>query len=294
MENSEFIQFEIKASSHTNAILDTGKIALFDADFFKYHATYKRFKEIESDKQEGRFPIFEKELPILRIVKSMLATYLLKIKDPIIFCFSGSSKNTFRAHCAVEKEYKGNRNKTEDKYDYDGKMNDIFTLMKFIKENYMSLLFEDLEADDIVAVLQDENTYIISQDKDLKQVPGFHYNFGNNTIEEVTKDQSMYNLMFQMIKGDTTDNIAGIPGAGEKKAITVLSEVRPPKYISRVLFEYQSKFGLMEGTDRFVESWNLIKMRMNRGVHFRSKYHRMFDLKELLINQLKQEKKIKS
>lgn len=273
------------------SVLDTGRICLLDADFLKYHVTAKRAKQIEDEKKSGILEIYHKEDPVIVILKNNLNDFFLsRIKDPIIFCFSGASKNIYRYHCAVEKEYKGGRKKDET---YEGQLSDMFKVMKYIQDNFMTLLFEDLEADDIVTALQDNDyTYIASKDKDLKQVPGFHYDFLKNNISEIKSDKAMYNLMYQMISGDNVDCIPGIPGYGPKKAIQILSEenLKPSQYSRRVFYEYQKKFGQFEGIDRFVESWNLIKMRMNRGSYFQSKYRKMFDLKEHLVNQLKQQK----
>ena len=265
--------------------LSTNRIALLDADFIKYIVCSRRSKEFLLAKKEDGVEIFLKEEPIITILKDYLAQSIFgKISDPIIFCFSGKSYNTFRNFIAFTKEYKAKRSYDES---YPGEHNDSILVMKFIKENYITLLFDDLEADDIVAALQCEKTYIISKDKDLKQVPGFHYDFNTNKIYEITKAEASYNLAYQLLAGDSVDNIPGFPKYGPKKAEAFLAGILNPRdYVIHVMKLYQDNFGIFVGTDMFVENWNLIKMRENRGEFFQRKYQAMFDTKEYLVRKL--------
>jgi 5'-3' exonuclease len=81
-------------------------------------------------------------------------------------------------------------------------------------------LVPKLEADDAVAILQMNmvNTWICSPDKDLKQVPGNHFDYKKNIQCHVSEDEGMFNWAFQMLVGDSGDNIKGIPGCGKVKA----------------------------------------------------------------------------
>lgn len=88
------------------------------------------------------------------------------------------------------------------------------------------------EADDILGFLHTGNmcigefrTVIVTVDKDLDQVPGWHCNPDKERLYEVSfEDSEMYRWM-QVLSGDTTDNYAGIPGIGEKKAMKLLVDV---------------------------------------------------------------------
>lgn len=269
--------------------LDTGRIALIDADYVKYIVASKIYKDLQQKQLNGQIDIFIKEDPAIHYTKEWVSNFFSKIKDPIIFCFSGKSYNTFRANVAFEREYKGNRKK--DYSDYPGKLEDMMKAAKYIIENYTSLIYDDLEADDIVSFLQDyDNTYIVSNDKDLKQVPGWHYNFSTNNISEITNEMAIYNLCYQLIIGDTTDSIVGLKGKGEKFAIDFLSKLKPTQYIGETMKLYQKEYGLFKGTDYFAEVWMLVKMRENRGENFIKKYKGAFDTKEMLLLELKKQK----
>lgn len=290
-ETTEFVEFTMTNTTLTHSpTIKLGKVALLDADYIKYLVTSRIHKRIKANEGQ-RLEIFIKEDPAIKETKEIVSDLFSKVKDPIVFCFSGSSWNTFRYHLAFEKEYKGNRKENPDT-DYDGKLQDIGTCMDYIVDNFPSLLFKDLEADDIVSALQCDQTFIMSKDKDLLQVPGLHYDFSTNRVYEISPSQALYNLATQLITGDTTDNIAGLPGYGPKKAIQILSEVKKPsQYVNRALREYQKNYGVFEGTDRFTETWMLVKMRSNWGKNFKDKYRKMFDLKESILNVIKKEAK---
>ncbi len=274
------------AEHNSVAKLNTGRVALVDADYIRYIVASRIYKEVQKVNRR-ELDIFLKEDPVVKFTKECITELLLKIEDPIIFCFSAPSVKTFRCAISFEKKYKGNRKK--DSQDYEGKVQDMMASMEYVVNNYVSLITDDLEADDIVACLQDmDNTYIVSKDKDLKQVPGYHYNWMTNTIELIKPDKALYHLAKQLLMGDTTDNIKLIPGLGEVGADKILSEVSHPKqYIKRVLHEYQTRFGIFKGTDMFSEAWFLVKMRENRGADFILKYQRLFDTKDMVVNTVK-------
>lgn len=266
--------------------LNTGRIALLDADFIKYIIVDRRRKQLLDKTTEGQ--IYLKESPIITLTKDYIQSLIFdRIEDPVIFCFSGKSFNTFRNQVCFEKQYKETRGNTEEAY--AGATYDSYEVVKYITETYASLLFEDLEADDIVSALQDDTyTYIISKDKDLKQVPGYHYDFETNTIYQIDNKNAAYNLAYQLLAGDTVDCIPGFPAMGDVKTKNFLANIQNPSYyVITVLHEYQKKFGIFKGTDMFAENWMLIKTRMDRGKYFKGKYAKMFDTKEFFINKLK-------
>jgi 5'-3' exonuclease len=85
-------------------------------------------------------------------------------------------------------------------------------------------LVHDIEADDALSIAVTENpkSVLCSQDKDLLQVPGNHYNFVTKEKLQISPKQGDFNLFTQIISGDPTDDIPGIPGLGPAKAAKVL------------------------------------------------------------------------
>jgi DNA polymerase-1 len=82
-----------------------------------------------------------------------------------------------------------------------------------------------LEADDILGLLSHLPGHImVSIDKDLKTVPGQHYNpsFPDDGVYTVTPDEAHYNHMYQTLCGDSTDGYKGCPGVGPVAAAKLL------------------------------------------------------------------------
>jgi len=69
----------------------------------------------------------------------------------------------------------------------------------------------------------EEPCVIVSVDKDLLQIPGFHYNFVKKEKSCVTKEQGIKHFYTQLLTGDTSDNIQGCPGIGVAKAARFLA-----------------------------------------------------------------------
>ena len=97
-----------------------------------------------------------------------------------------------------------------------------------------------MEADDLVAIWAsearaNEDAYVVvGIDKDLKQIPGNHYNFVKKEHVFIDDDQAHLLLMTQCLTGDNSDNIPGIKGIGPKKAEKILAGIPLERRWSRV------------------------------------------------------------
>lgn len=132
---------------------------------------------------------------------------------------------------------------------------------------------QNFEADDMIGGLNEQlktmstQWVICSMDKDLKQMPGLHYDYRKaESIVSVDEHQARYNFWYLMIAGDTTDNIAGIPGSGDKKArekLLPLLEVQASEeeYQALVYGMYEKHFGPYYGRVIFTETYDTIKLQ---------------------------------
>jgi len=254
----------------------TNDVLLIDADFLKYYVSKDVYDWIQKNNMD----------PIETYGIDYLSYFVFKRIDDLIiskinakayvFLFSGSSKNTFRWHLAVEKEYKGNR-KPSDSYDYENKWRDMAEVMHVIKERYTVFMKDNMEADDLASILSRSGTCIYSQDKDLKQIIGRHWDIKMNKPIEIGGEAALMFLSYQLLAGDTGDNIPGFPGMGEKKTTDFLAGIANVKNMpTAILKHYMTAYGLFEGIDRFVENWSLLKLRTSRGAY----------LKELLATEI--------
>lgn len=246
----------------------TDKIGLIDADFVKYVVTYAISKDMENKVANLRDPVVKYTD---RYVTNILSAF---DAPAVIFCFSGARSRIYRNSVAFERKYKGNREGTER---YKDQVQDQFRVIEYLSDRYPTLFFPDLEADDILSMLQDDDTFIYTQDKDLLQVPGTHFDLKKDVFFEVSKAEALEFIMHQMITGDSVDNIPGLKGSGKEGSADLLTNIPVKNMPQKVLLEYCKKFGFIHGIDQFVEAWNLLKLRVNRGEAFRAKYAHAFD-----------------
>lgn len=269
---------ELKYNDFREGVIKENKVLLIDADFIK-HVTSSRASKIIEEEMIEDIPTMKKVYRVTAL--GMCEDLNMKFSDPKIFCFSGKSYNTFRCSVSFSKEYKGNRKRNDLSVEEQLlKLELMKEAMDSIIQEYVSLIFDDLEADDILSMLQDDDTYIYSKDKDLKQVPGFHYDESSDSVIKISPGEAYRFLATQMLTGDSSDNIPGLPGVGPKNAEKILTDISDKNAISEVYRQFKKKFGIIQGTDLFVENWMLIKLRMARGEHFITKYKSAFSLLE--------------
>tara|TARA_R100000808_G_C2152883_1_gene162613 strand:+ start:4149 stop:4928 length:780 start_codon:yes stop_codon:yes gene_type:complete len=155
-----------------------------------------------------------------------------------ILCFSDNEN--FRKK--ILETYKGNRSGSRKPIAYSG-------LKKKLSSCFDSYQKPSLEGDDLLGILATHPTIvsgkkiIYSQDKDLKQIPGRHFNIKEKAIEEVTEEQGDRFHYLQTLSGDRTDNYFGCPGIGPKRAETLLDKSDDPW--SAIVGAYE-KAGLTE------------------------------------------------
>ena len=159
----------------------------------------------------------------------------------------------FRYAAAKTKPYKGNR-----KY---GDKPIIFPAIKeYLKQEWNFTSIPELEADDLVSIYHDPlKTVICSPDKDvLYQNKGIHYNYAKAETVIVDETEAETFLWKQMLMGDSTDGIQGIPKVGPKTADTWLKDLIPNEMPTFVLEKYIEKFGYAKGITNFAETFKLI------------------------------------
>jgi hypothetical protein len=134
-----------------------------------------------------------------------------------------TGKGNFRNDVATILKYKGTR--------YAPKPYHYQNIWDHLVGKYNAEVITGMEADDAISIAQyqgDGQTVICSRDKDLRMVPGFHYSWqcGDRQPEkplyEISEFQGHYNWAYQMLVGDTVDNIWGVPGIGPVKAAKFL------------------------------------------------------------------------
>lgn len=162
-----------------------------------------------------------------------------------------TGKGNFRDEVATLKPYKGNRDKVKKPEYYEA-------LRQYLIKEYGAVVVEGEEADDAMGIEQTRlMSYnyneapigesivpiIASVDKDMHMIPGWHYNFVKDLKFFVDEDTADLWFWCQMIMGDTTDNIGGVPKAGKKAAYNLLSGVDPCRRYPVVREAYEKAYG---------------------------------------------------
>ena len=118
-------------------------------------------------------------------------------------------KGNFRDTLAVTQKYKGNRTQPPPEH-YEA-------IKEYALEYQKAECVDGMEADDMCSVElyanrnKDSGFVLAALDKDLWNTPGWHYNYGRGTTEYVTLEQANLNFIRQMLTGDYSDNIPGLP-----------------------------------------------------------------------------------
>ena len=129
--------------------------------------------------------------------------------------------NNFRY--AIDPTYKGNR-------DPFGKPLHEKEIREYLIKHWGAEVVENEETDDKVSYMlaaDPENICIASIDKDLDNTYGHHYNFDKEVFYYVQKEEADLNFARQLLTGDSTDNVKGIPGCGAAKALKILPHYTP-------------------------------------------------------------------
>jgi hypothetical protein len=137
----------------------------------------------------------------------------------------------------------------------------FYALKEYLKQQYGFYDYPKLEADDLVSYYHQadlEGTIICSPDKDvLKQCEGTHFNYQKVEFVTTTSFEATKFLWKQVLMGDSTDGVVGIPGVGEKTAENWLTD-REKDFEAFALKKYVEKFGSIEGIIQFYTNFRLV------------------------------------
>lgn len=163
-----------------------------------------------------------------------------------------SGKDNFREKVSVTRVYKGNRDPAYKPRYYN-------EIKEYLVKYYNALIIDGMEADDAMGIEQYKNilpdipevpcdmecySIICSIDKDLNQIPGWHYNFVKKEKYWIDENVARRNFYLQLLAGDIVDNIQGIKGMGLRGAEKALDGCRTEKeYYERAAAQYRTAYG---------------------------------------------------
>jgi hypothetical protein len=171
---------------------------------------------------------------------------------------SPEESGSFRHRVATSAVYKGNR-KDQHRPTYEKE------IRGYIKANYDTYVAVDEEADDMLgkeAIRLGDKSILISLDKDLDMIPGKKFNWLHHVMYDVTPEQADRNFCVQVMSGDSTDNIPGLPKIGPGRAKKALASVSGYEDMMReVANMYMAKSPVEDWYSYLVEQGQLIWIR---------------------------------
>lgn len=208
--------------------------ALIDADILNYRIGFATNNESD-------------EVAIRTMASFLEDLLILDLPEVQTWELHLTGKTNFRNNVARTVPYKGNR-KAEKPVHYH-------LLREYLELSWGASVSKNMEADDVLAIRATElgdASVIVSLDKDLDQVPGWHYNFVKRTHYNVTPEQGLLRFYMQMLTGDRVDNIKGVRGIGDKKAEKLLTGKTEPEMWDLCVE--------LLGADRAMENGHLLYM----------------------------------
>jgi 5'-3' exonuclease len=156
----------------------------------------------------------------------------------------------------VDPEYKANR-----KGKSSCKPPIFYAMKEYLVQRYGFWAVKELEADDLVSYYSysdNRSTIVCSPDKDvLFQCIGMHYNYQKGEFWHTTPEGANKFLWKQVLMGDSTDNIKGLPGVGEKTSDNWLKN-RKKDFEGFAIKQYVEKFGMVRGLMEFHKTFRLV------------------------------------
>lgn len=214
---------------------------------------------------------------VIAAVDNYMESMITATQAEFILGFMGSSQPTFRSLSdgignvldIKMKDYKGNRGIVKPEWF----LKSGYLIRHRLVTKYGFSTVDFIEADDAVIISAEHykdqyDVTICSCDKDLRQYPGKHYDYQKEEPAYITVAEARYNFWTQMITGDSTDNVEGIPGMGPKGAEKALKDKLSSFHRNTVLTLYQTKFGEREGLMRFAMTFNHLYILRKPGYNF--------------------------
>ena len=236
---------------------------------------------------------------------SMLIEIIEKLQPEYIAVAWDKSKTNIRRRRAIYADYKANRKPAPPDF-----YAQIPYLMELLQAFHIPLYeFDDYEADDIIGTLARKaqaagvRAEIISGDLDMLQIVDDHIKmyqlkrgFSDVSAFDIAAVEEKYGLKqsqfldLKALKGDSSDNIPGVPGIGEKGAVKLLQEYGTLENLYDHVDEVTGATGkkLIEGKELAFISKQLAQIQFDAPLEFDPQATKLADFdKDQVVAELK-------
>lgn len=227
---------------------------LIDGDIATYGAGFAADKEVRDHGGDGLvIALANAKKHVMGARKYLEETF--HITATYVF-LTATDKSNFRYDVAKTQPYHGNR-VSGHKPVYYNEIREYFT------RQWGALVVSGREADDEMGAWASQNprkSIIFSADKDMRMIPGWHYEGHEKDVYFVSDPgylfldarKSSLKLMgtgyawfcAQLLMGDRADNIPGLPGIGDIKAYEILHKFKDQEDLDRRVLQAYTNLGL--------------------------------------------------
>jgi 5'-3' exonuclease len=245
---------------------------LLDLDILQYRCGFaadsqmkKEYKEQHPEATDEEVAAYLEDLDYTALALHNAKTVLEGVTERFSSEYKAyiQGEGNFRYDLATIKPYKGNRDKSHKPKYYK-------EIKDYLVAHWNAIEVHGMEADDAIGIEQFDNpdkyTVIVSTDKDMDMIPGWHFNWVKNELYYQTINEANLFLFYQMLVGDTVDNIQGINKIGPVRANKIIEENGRDldKVRDAVKALYQQQYG-EEWEKAYYEIANLLWIRRNLG-----------------------------
>ena len=189
--------------------MDMGKV-LIDGDIIAYRAAF-------STEQMGSQDTRNKVDDLIQFILDSTVLFPELGLDYEVYL---TGKGNFRYDIAKSYTYKGNRKGVQ-------KPRHLLTARDHMESKYKAIISKGEEADDLIAkeaARLDYKACVASIDKDMLQIPCWHFNIVRGDYVNVEPFGGIKFFYTQILTGDTADNIVGLFRVGPVKAKKILED----------------------------------------------------------------------
>jgi len=186
-----------------------GKV-LIDGDIIAYRAAF-------STEQMGSQDTRNKVDDLIQFILDSTVLFPEIGLDYVVYL---TGKGNFRDNIAKSHPYKGNRKSVQ-------KPRHLQTARDHMESKYQAIISKGEEADDLIAkeaARLDYHACVASIDKDMLQIPCWHFNIVRGDYLKVEPYGGIKFFYTQILTGDTADNIVGLWKVGPVKAKKILED----------------------------------------------------------------------
>lgn len=201
---------------------------LIDTDILRYRCGFAADSQVTKKYKENNAGASDEEIARHLEDTDYTAFALSNVRtvfDSVLDRFSPEyrayvqGKDNFRDALATLQPYKGNRQALHKPKYY-------VEIKDYLIERWNAIEVNGQETDDAIGIEQysnkDKSTVIVSTDKDMNTIPGWHYNWVKDDLYYVTLRDADLFFFRQMMEGDRVDNILGVKGIGSKTADKII------------------------------------------------------------------------